>query len=70
MYGGDCNEAIAKAAAAVTHVQSQSQEVGSGGEGLSLLWFDFSSQQKRAFGGWMTSSRDFTSHFRFSYDIS
>ena len=30
MYGGDCDAAIAKAAAAVTHVQSQSQEVGSG----------------------------------------
>ena len=27
MYGGDCDAAIAKAAAAVTHVQSQSQEV-------------------------------------------
>ena len=34
MYGGDCDAAIAKAAAAVTHVQSQSQEVGSGDEGL------------------------------------
>ena len=29
MYGGDCDAAIAKAATAVTHVQSQSQEVGS-----------------------------------------
>ena len=34
MYGGDCDAAIAEAAAAVTHVQSQSQEVGSGDEGL------------------------------------
>ena len=29
MYGGDCDAAIAKATAAVTHVQSQNQEVGS-----------------------------------------
>ena len=41
MYGGDCDAAIAEAAAAVTHVQSQSQEVGSGDEGLGLLCFDF-----------------------------
>ena len=27
MYGGDCDAEIAKAAAAVNHVQSQSQEV-------------------------------------------
>ena len=40
MYGGDCDAAIAKAAAAVTHVQSQSEEVGSGDEGLGLLCFD------------------------------
>ena len=43
MYGGDCDAAIAKAAAAVTHVQSQSQEVGSGDEGLGLFGFDVSS---------------------------
>ena len=62
MSGGDCDAAIAKAAAAVTHVQSQSQEVGSGDEGLGLLCFDVSSfQQKRTFGGWRTSSRDFAS---------
>ena len=34
MYGGDCDAAIAEAAAAVTHVQSQSQEVGSDDGGL------------------------------------
>ena len=45
MYGGDCDAAIAKAAAAVTHVQSQSQEVGSGDEGLGLLCFDLSSAE-------------------------
>ena len=45
MYGGDCDAAIAKAAAAVTHVQSQSQEVGSGDEGLALLCFDLSSAE-------------------------
>ena len=45
MYGGDCDAAIAKAATAVTHVQSQSQEVGSGDEGLGLLCFDLSSAE-------------------------
>ena len=45
MYGGDCDTAIAEAAAAVTHVQSQSQEVGSGDEGLGLLCFDLSSAE-------------------------
>ena len=43
MYGGDCDAAIAKAAAAVIHVQSKSQEVGFGDEGLGLC-FDLSSQ--------------------------
>ena len=45
MYGGDCDAAIAKAAAAVTRVQGQSQEVGSGDEGLGLLCFDLSSAE-------------------------
>ena len=46
MYGGDCDAAIAAAAAAaVTHVQRQSQEVGSGDEGLGLLCFDLSSAE-------------------------
>ena len=45
MYGGDCDAAIAKAAAAVTHVQSQSEGVGSGDEGLGLLCFDLSSAE-------------------------
>ena len=45
MYGGDCDAAIAKAAAAVTYVQSQSQEVSSGDEELGLLCFDLSSAQ-------------------------
>ena len=40
MYCGECDAAIAKAAAAVTRVQSQSQEVGSGDKGLGLLCFD------------------------------
>ena len=41
MYGGDCDAAIAKAAAAVIHVQSQQgQEADSGEEGLGLLCFD------------------------------
>ena len=43
MYGGDCDAAIAKATAVVTHVQSQSQEFGSGDEGLGLFGFDLSS---------------------------
>ena len=45
MYDGDCEAAIVKAAAAVTHVQSQSQEVGCGDEGLDLLCFDLSSAE-------------------------
>ena len=45
MYAGDCNAGIAKAAAAVTHVQSQSQEVDSGDEGLDWLCFDLSSAE-------------------------
>ena len=44
MYGGDCDAAKAKASAAVTHVQSQSQEVGSGEEGLGLC-FDLTSAE-------------------------
>ena len=44
-YGGDCDAAIAKAAAAVTHVPSQSQEVDSGDGGLGLLCFDLSSAE-------------------------
>ena len=39
MYGGDCDAAIAKAAAAVTHVQSQSQVVGSGDGRAGLVVF-------------------------------
>ena len=46
MDGGDCDVAVAKAADSVTHVQSQSQEVGSGDEGLGLLCFDLSSAEK------------------------
>ena len=41
MYGGDCDAAIAKPAAAVTHVQSQSEDVASGDEGLGLFGFSF-----------------------------
>ena len=37
----DYDAAIAKAAAAVTHLQSLSQEVGYGDEGLGLFGFDF-----------------------------
>ena len=61
MYGGECDAAIAKAAAAVTHVQIQSQEVGSGvmkGWACCVLMCH---QQKRTFGGWRTSSRDIAS---------
>ena len=45
MYGCDCDAAIAKASAAVTHAQSQIQEVGSGDEGLGLFGFDLSSAE-------------------------
>ena len=41
MYGGDCDAAIGKAAAAVTHVQSQRQEVGSGDGRAGLVMFLF-----------------------------
>ena len=43
MYGGDCEAAIAKAAAAVTLVQIE--EVGSSDEGLGFLCFDLSSAE-------------------------
>ena len=69
MYGGDCNVAIAKAAAAVTHVQSQSQEVSSEGEGLDLFGFDLSSAETEFWWLEDDSSRDYASHFRVSYDI-
>ena len=45
MYGGDCDAAIAKASAAMTLVQGQSQEVGFGDEGLGLLCLDLSSAE-------------------------
>ena len=46
MYGGDYGAAIGKAAAAVTHVHSQSEEVGSGDEGLGLFFcFDLPSAE-------------------------
>ena len=45
MCGGDCDAAIAKPSATVTRVQSQSQEVGSGDEGLGLMCFDMSSPE-------------------------
>ena len=67
MYGGDCDAAIAKASAAVTLVQSQSPEVGSGDEGLGLLCFDLSSAETD-FGGWRASRRNFA-YFRVSCDI-
>ena len=50
MYGGDCDAAIAKAFTAVTHVQSPSQEVGSGDKGLSVLCFDLSSAETDFWG--------------------
>ena len=45
MCCGDYDAAIAEAAAAVTHVQSQSQDFGSGDEGLGLLCFDLPSAE-------------------------
>ena len=42
---GHYDAAIAKTAAAVTYVQSLSQEVGSGDEGLGLFGFDLSSAE-------------------------
>ena len=68
MCCGDCDAAIAEAAAAVTHVQSESQEVGSGDEGLWTCCVLICHKQKRTFGGWRTSSRDLA-YFRVSCDI-
>ena len=45
MYGGDCDAAIAKAAAAVTHVQSRVRRLVLVMEGLGLLCFDLSSAE-------------------------
>ena len=45
MDGGDCDAAIATAAAAVAHVQNLSQEVGFADEGLGLFGFDLSSAE-------------------------
>ena len=64
MCGCDCGAAIAKAAAAVTHVQSLSQEVDFGDEGLGLFGFDLSLtetnfwwlQGRRAGGGGETNT--------------
>ena len=53
---GDCDAAIAKAAAAMTHVQSLSEEAGSGDEGLGLFGFDLSPAQT-GFGSWERSRR-------------
>ena len=41
---------IAKAASVVTHIQSLSQEVGSGDEGLGLFCFDLSSAETDFWG--------------------
>ena len=61
MYGGDCDAAITKASAAVTHVQSPSQEVVLVIKGWAYYVL-ICHQQKRTFGGWRaTSSRDFAS---------
>ena len=68
MYGGDCDAAIAKAAAAVTHVQSQSQEVGSGDEGPGLLCFDLSSAENGLLVAGGRAVETFA-YFRVSYDI-
>ena len=69
MCCGDCDAAIAEAAAAVTRVRSQSQEVGSGDEGLGLLCFDLSSAETDFW--WLENeqySRDLA-YFRVSCDI-
>ena len=45
MRGGDCDAAIANVSAAVTRVQSQSQEVSSGDGRAGLVVFDLSSAE-------------------------
>ena len=68
MSGGDCDASIAEASAAVTHVQSESQEVGFGDEGLGLLCFDLLSAESDFWWLWRASSRDLA-YFRVSCDI-
>ena len=68
IYGGDCNAAIAKATAAVTHVENQSQGVHSRDEGLGLFDFYLSSAETD-FWRLENDNRDFASHFRVSYNI-
>ena len=68
MYGGDCNAAITKAFTAVTRVQSHSQKVGSGDEGLGLLCLDLSAAETDFW--WLEDDeqyRDFA-HFPVSCD--
>ena len=57
MYGGEWNAATAKAAAAVTRVQSPGQEVGSGDKGLGvfMFWFVISRNELLGAGGPRTS---------------
>ena len=53
---GDCDAAIAEAGAAVTHVQSLSQEVGPRDEGLGLFGFDLSSAETGFW--WLTEEQE------------
>ena len=66
MYSGGCDAAIAKASAAVTHVQSPSQEVGSGDNGLGLLCFDLSSTETDF---WWLEYEHYFAYFRVTFDI-
>ena len=49
MDDGDCDAAIDAAAAIVTHIQTPSQELGSGYEGLILFGFHLSSSAETDF---------------------
>ena len=56
MYCGDCDAAIAKASAAVTHVQSQSQKLVLAMKGWVCCVLICHEQKKWSFGGWTSSS--------------
>ena len=66
MHGGGCDAAIAKASAAVTNVQSPSQDVGFGDKGLGLLCFDLSSTETDF---WGLEDEYYFAYFRVTFDI-
>ena len=66
MYGGDCDAAIAEAAAAVTMYRAKVRRLVLVMRGWACCVL-ICHQQKRTFGGWRTSSRDFASSLLFFF---